>query len=204
MQDHVHAAEGVPVGRLLARLALACVAVVTAGSPARSDAATEACEQLAVRRAQAAQRSDLAGLHQAATSYLERCRAAHSKTELSAAMAELAGVRRMAGQGEEALATAQDCIRFEYLALTCHIEKALALQALGMRTEARQVIGTSREVASKLRTIGYHELAKIESGRSRIKPDHLAALSREAQARLRMADTGERVLLEAERALGVK
>lgn len=119
-------------------------------------------------------------------------------------MAELAALRRIAGQGEEALATAQDCIRFEYLALTCHIEKALALQSLGMKTEARQVIGTSREVASKLRTVGNHELAKLEGSRARIKPEHLAAMSREAQARLRMADTGEKMLLDAERALGTR
>lgn len=187
--------------RLAARLALA-IGAAWYGTAVQAATDGDVCDQLADRRSEAGQRSDLSALQQAATAYVDRCRGARSRIEVAGAMAELSWVRRSAGQADEALATAQTCIRFEYLALTCHIEKAMALQALGMKSEAKQVLGTSREVVAKLRTQGKHDLARLSGARGQVKPEDVNAIAREAQARLNMATIGERVLDDAERTMG--
>lgn len=190
--------------RALACAAIACAAVDVASAQVMIAAALGRCESLAARRDEASRAGDLVQLNRAATEYVESCRAVHSRTEVSAAMAELAAIRRMAGQADEALAAAQECIRFEYLALDCHVEKAKSLQIMGMRTEARQVIATARDIAERLKVLGRHELAKVEAGRSKIKPEQAAAMTREAKARLKMAESGDSTIAAAENSMGAK
>src|SRR5574337_1090175 len=120
------------------------------------DTGNASCDQLQKARSDALSSRNMAVLDQAATAYIQQCRTLRSKIEIAQAMAEVAATRRAVGQKQEALKQAQQCIQFEYLALGCHLEKALALDALGMKVEAREVIATAREVIDRLRDAGDH------------------------------------------------
>lgn len=161
------------------------------------------CLNLERQREGSAKSGNSARIDELARLYVQSCRQVRSKPEVSIAMAEIASVKRLLGYWSEALFQAQECIRFEYLALDCHIEKALALDGLGMKSEAKQVLRTAGDVVGQLETIGSHELASAEAGRSRLRPGEYEQRERRARARLSMAANGRVYLKAIQVAFGV-
>jgi hypothetical protein len=161
------------------------------------------CQGIEKERTEAFRIGDAQRIYASANDYLKTCRYVRSNPEVSVALWELVVVRRLGGQLSEALGQAQECIKFEYLAVGCHIEKALILDGMGMKSEARQVLKTAADVIGRLESKGRVELASAESPGVRLKPDELAMQIRRGNAHLRLAKQGRESLKAMERMLGV-
>lgn len=152
--------------------------------------------------AEARRSGDPISIEGAAKRYLTACRPSRSKTELSTAMADLASLRRSEKRHQESLTYALDCIRFEYLALGCHIEKALALEGLGLHEQAKDVLKTGLDVVEKLKAAGLHELAQAEEARQRSRSPDYESRVRRARVKLSMAQSGEPYIRNLMKVLG--
>lgn len=160
------------------------------------------CSVLERKRASSLRQRDQEGLQIAAGHYVDTCRSTRSRIEVALAMAELAGVLRNSQQYAAARAQAQACINFEYLAVGCHVEKALALNELGMQSEAKQILRTAAEVLPRLDRANEHKLEVVESGRSKITAEEYDRRARQANAHLRIAGRWAGFLRAAAKYLG--
>ena len=160
------------------------------------------CDGVEARLQDARRAGDSAALEDWAEKYVVACRPSRNKTELSMAMGDIAAIRRSASRFQESLRLSMECIKFEYLALGCHIEKSLSLNGLGMRSEAKEVLKTAADVLAQLKNSGSHEMAQAEELRARVKPDDYEMRDRKAKAKLWMANQGEPYLRSVIKVLG--
>lgn len=137
-----------------------------------------------------------------ATLYVRQCRPLRSKPEISIAMSEIAGVLRLQGSMQAALSQSQECIKFDYLSLNCHVEKALAMNGLGLKSEAREVLKTANNVLAQLGPVADHELLIANRIKNASKQNDYLMRLRSANARISILKNGGNYLKIAESSLG--
>ena len=177
---------------LLSTFMLLGSGAVHAQIPASTD---QGCDGVDTRLQDERRAGEAADIEEMAQKYVTACRTSRTKPELSMAMGDFAAVRRSANRYQESLKIAMECIKFEYLALGCHIEKALSLNGLGLRSEAKEVLKTASNVLAELKSSGAHEMNQAQDLRARVKADDYEFRVRKARAKLWMANQGEPYLL---------
>lgn len=124
------------------------------------------CLDLEGSRYQAVVSGDAQRIEMEARRFLAACRTGRPKGLVAVALEEVAAGKRLSGRFSEALESANGCLQYNYEAVGCHAEKALALVGLRLHREAREVIETGRWV-------GARELARARlemEGGSSIRP----------------------------------
>ena len=177
------------------------IATVHGQSLAQTNAIS--CSDIEIKRGEALTKQDVGMLGEYATKYFHQCRTLRSKPEISIAMGEIASVLRIENKFTDALTQSQECIKYEYLSLGCHIEKALAMNALGLKSEAKEVLKTGRMVLGQLSEVASHEFAVAEVMRSKGKSNEYEMQIRSAKSRLATAERMGAFLKTVEKSMGV-
>ena len=163
-------------------MATACAGVC---SHVWSQPAAAVCEVLERERSEALASAQAQRIEGAARRYLTACWNERPKALVAVALEEVAAGKRMSGRYSEALEASNQCLQYQYEAIGCHAEKALALAGMRLLGEAMDVVESGRAVGAK-------ELARArqdkEGGRTIRRKERS---QEEADQRLRNGDLKE-------------
>lgn len=148
------------------------------------------CDSLVQERRRAIAASDSRRMEEAARSYISACRAMVARGLIAVALEEVAAARRLAGRYSEAIQSANECLQFQYEAVGCHAEKALALAGMRLVAEARSVLESGRVVGAKELVKAQSEISTPEPKRGVVSPEQAALRIQAGAMRQMLAKRG--------------